>query len=240
MSKNIFAALETKDDSDQEVKAEVARKPTKKELRAEDQVKREHYGDKVVKDEHKGPIIPNKIKNKGDYGPGEKRPFERHSGTGKPAFTNDFKKGGFGKGNVGVAENEQDAKIGKKSDQHENGEEEKKDDAKIAPTPEPVEQIITLDEYVAKSGLNLQFIDAKNLPTQHSVKITDSTVKVMQAKIKDNVEYSKKGNKNVDNFVGLQNNPLLFAVENPIDGKRRVSKRNIKTDFNEQNFPALS
>ena len=101
MKANIFSALQ-KDDSDDDDKKVVPKeqaKPTKKQQREEDNVKREHFGDKVQKDTHShghhNPKDHPKVKD--DYKSGEKRPFDRHSGTGITAHANDAKKGGFGK-----------------------------------------------------------------------------------------------------------------------------------------------
>lgn len=49
----------------------------------------ENYGVGVSKEQsHKSKRPEWDIKNKGDYNSGDKRPFERRSGTGKPAFSN--------------------------------------------------------------------------------------------------------------------------------------------------------
>ena len=238
MSKNVFAVFEQNDDSDDDKKVDAPKKLTKKEARVEDKVKREHYGDNVVKDENAPKAHYDGPKNKGDYAPGEKRPYERHSGTGKPAFTNDYKKGGFGKGNVGRPEREGDIVLGKKEGDLDT--EDKKSPEKAQPVPEPKEEIMTLDEYMKNSGLNLQFINQKEEAVAQKVNITDKTVKLVQPKVKDSVEYSKKNAKNKDTMVVLNSNPLLEQAESTNDSRRKVSKRNVKTDFNEQNFPALS
>jgi hypothetical protein len=54
----------------------------------------------VPKEDHK-PDMGKDHPVKDDYGPGEKRPYDRHSGTGKQAFGDPKKKGGHGKGNEG-------------------------------------------------------------------------------------------------------------------------------------------
>lgn len=76
---------------------------TKKEKRAIDQQQRESLGDHVHKDtvgEYEAHKRDPKLKD--DYEPYADRPHDRHSGTGKPAFTHTFKKGGHGKGNIGT------------------------------------------------------------------------------------------------------------------------------------------
>ncbi len=102
MSNNIFQSLAPiSDDEDDQKVQEPVHRPTKKERREADQQLRDKFGDNVEKDVVSHKRSDNPPKNKGDYASGEKRPFERKSGTGQPAFVKKFKKGGHGKGNAG-------------------------------------------------------------------------------------------------------------------------------------------
>ena len=237
MSKNVFAALQVDSEDEQEKPSQNASKPTKKELRADDKQKREHYGDQIEKDPHAKTQILDAPKNKGDYASGEKRPYERHSGTGKPAFTNDFKKGGFGHGNVGKQPNINELKDEKLEDVI-PGQENKSKPAEV----EPKEVIITLEEYVSKSGVNFGYIQPQPQVISKPVHISDTTVKFVQPKIKEDVVYSKKNSKKGDNFGVGNNNPLLIApVEDSIPKRRHShNKKQAKNELSERDFPALS
>ncbi len=90
-NKNMFDVLadgDSADDNEEQPK----RKLSKKEQRENEKLLRETHGDKVEKEDHKksheGQV------NKGDYDANEKRPFDRHSGTGKQAFGHVKAKGG--------------------------------------------------------------------------------------------------------------------------------------------------
>ena len=84
--------------------ADKNKKLSKKEARVIDNQLKENYGAESGKEEHKKAHDGPKIKD--DYEAFEKRPYDRHSGTGRPAFKkNNFKKGGHGKGNVGILGN---------------------------------------------------------------------------------------------------------------------------------------
>ena len=118
-SKNLFNVLPKYDDDNVEEKK--VKKQTHKERREADQVVRESVGDKVNKDNNyrqkndrnrnpkrddRRPRTQNDredgSKPQGNRPQRQKREYERHSGTGRPAFKkNDYKKGGAGKGNVG-------------------------------------------------------------------------------------------------------------------------------------------
>lgn len=240
MSKNIFSVLQTKNDSDDESKthknAQPDHHPTKKEQRADDQVKREHFGDKVVKDEHQGQKIKDGPKNKGDYQSGEKRPYERHSGTGRPAFTHDYKKGGHGKGNVG---GEKDIKEDLNKD---NQKEE--DQKKEVPAPEPKEEIITLDEFVAQSGFNTEFLKKVEEIKIGNVNITDKNLKVIKPIEKVTETYNKKNVKHTEDFVHSNANKLISGIPIPMaktksSNNKDNGKKNSKIEFNDSNFPSL-
>lgn len=243
MSKNIFSVLQTNNDSDDEQqtnandKGKSDHKPTKKELRTEDVTKREHFGDKVVKDENAHQKIKDGPKNKGDYKSGEARPFERHSGTGKPAFTHEFKKGGFGKGNVGT---ENDIKDELKRDDK-NEEDKSNTEKQNVTVPEPKEEFITLDEYVAKSGFNTEFLKKEDEVKVGVVTVTDANLKVVAPHEKSTGVYNKKNLKHTDDFVHSNVNKLISGV--PAQGtkpKQNDSKKTQKMEFNETNFPSLS
>lgn len=149
MSKNIFNVLATHDDSEDEsrigqkrtqAKPTDVKRDTKKEARAKDVQLREKYGDQVEKEAR--PPRSN-MKPKDDYAPYEKRPYERHSGTGRPAFKkNDYKKGGHGKGNVGGVEGENTEAV--------NNTEETETNVNLVKLPE--EEIVTLDDYMTNTG----------------------------------------------------------------------------------------
>ena len=102
MSKNIFQSLALfSDDEEDQKDVPPPHRPNKKERREADHQLRETFGDSVQKDIVSHKRSDNPPKAKGDYASGEKRPFERRSGTGQPAFAKKFKKNGHGKGNVG-------------------------------------------------------------------------------------------------------------------------------------------
>ena len=233
MSKNIFSALAENSDSEKEEKSKQVVKPTKKESRAEDKVKREVYGDTVVKDPHQTEVKKDGPKNKGDYASGEKRPFERHSGTGRQAFGNSFKKGGYGKSNVGKPE---DDPIKPEATNEKEAEEQKTPEQ---PKQEPREEIITLEEYAQKNSSSFGFLKPAEEKPAKPLEIKDKTVKMVEPRQKEEVTYNKKG-KAKDTHA---QNPKKLVVTEPVpahESKRKVSKKNTKTEFNDANFPALS
>ena len=243
MKKNIFSVFQNNDTDDEAQAAKKVEpvKLTKKEARVEDQVKRQAYGDKVDKE------VPNKAKYhngprvKDDYQSGEKRPYERHSGTGRPAFTNDYKKGGHGKGNVG----------GDKDIEGELAKDKKVDEeAKAEPVPEPVEEIMTLEEYVSKGGYDASYMKkTEESKPSAPVKITDNTVKVVAPKQKEDQSYSKKS-KNADELVHTKGTNVTLDGPSPVpNGYRDRNARNTRdtarpkggrVEFSDANFPALS
>ncbi len=247
MSKNIFSVF-SKGDSEDEREDQALKpapaKPTKKELRAEDQQKREHYGDQVVKDGYRRDPRFDGPKNKGDYAPGEKRPYERHSGTGRPAFTKDFKKGGHGKGNVGRAEDDIKAGDDKANDKKKQNDEKDQKTEPQTPVPLP-EPIITADEYLAQSGRGLDFEVQKagNIDPK-SLKLNEKEVKFVQPRVKDELIVPKKYEAKKKDGRGEQ--PVALNLESSTsdyqqNGKRRNNrKQSHKLDYNEQNFPSLN
>ena len=231
MKTNIFSALQ-KDDSDDDTKKVTSKdqpKPNKKQLREEDKVKREHFGDKVEKDTPSHGQHKDYPRVKDDYKSGERRPYDRHSGTGVTAHANDAKKGGFGKGNVGTAKEEDNLR----EDQVEKGKE--------AVQPEPVEEIITLEEYQKSNNYNPDFL--KPLPEVKigDLKIEDKTVKLIQPKQKDTQEYTKKTGNNQE-IARLQNNGIKIDLSEPARGRKNsgVKKNNQPIEFNDKTFPSLS
>lgn len=86
---------------DARMETDKTKKLTKKEARVADMQLRDGFGDTAGKEDHIK--ISDGPKVKDDYEAFEKRPYDRHSGTGRPVFKkNNFKKGGYGKGNVGT------------------------------------------------------------------------------------------------------------------------------------------
>lgn len=82
MSKNIYEVLDTYEKGiDDNVKP--AKQLPKKEKRKEEKILREAYGDTVQKEKHKPGFVERQPPVKDDYKSGEKRPYDRHSGTGR-------------------------------------------------------------------------------------------------------------------------------------------------------------
>ena len=141
---------------------------TKKERRAEEATLREAYGDQVDKDpvgKYEANKRPQKVKD--DYESNEKRPFDRHSGTGQPAFTHSSKKGGHGKGNIGTVQDELDeAKEELKGGDHIEDEEEEQSPAQTQDSQHKIGakgqgKIILADQYVKEHKIDLGYIDPK-------------------------------------------------------------------------------
>ena len=234
MSKNIFSVLAKDDSDDDKPKQQSSQAPRlpKKEARAQDQQLREKFGDKVQKDTtHKR--SDNPPKNKGDYASGEKRPFERHSGTGKPAFTHDFKKGGHGKGNVG-----DQAKTAEVNDTDVKKTEENAQNAEVK-APEEPEEIIGADEYITKSGLNYNFLNTEEqVKNTKAPTITDPNLKVMSQKSKDEVVIRKA--RNPDSLIQGSKNIVEGQAGQKAYGNRKSSpQKGKRVEYNEVNFPAL-
>lgn len=264
MKKNIFSVFQnndTDDEGNKNKKVEGA-KPTKKELRAEDQIKREAYGDRVQKEVPNSQRYHDGPRNKGDYKPGEKRPYERHSGTGRPAFTHDFTKGGHGKGNVGGQKDiEADLKGG---DPKVEGDQGRAGESQPEIKAEPVEEIITLDEFVGKNSYLADLLGKKEEEKKPAapIKISDTSVKLVAPKEKESTTYIQKNVKrtgefvhtkgtnvnlegaapanqgNQGNFRGRNNNSGRDNRDNKDSGNR--GGKPARVEFNEANFPALS
>jgi len=234
MSKNIFSVLANEQSGEEEQK-----KLPKKEAQAKDKQLREHFGDQVQKDTVSHKRSDNPPKNKGDYVPGEKRPFDRHSGTGRPAFKNDFKKGGFGKGNVGSnIDAAKDLNVNQEESQTPKGDDSETQEKKLREEPE---QIITADEYISKTGLNYNFMN-----TDESIKnvkepiITDPNLKVMPQKSKDEPMVQRKA-KNPDELIKGSKNLSVGQGGQRLYGKRQPSPpKQKRIEMNDENFPSLS
>lgn len=243
MNKNIFQVLADSDDSDNETQKPKVKKPTKKQQRHKDNLLRQHHGDHVQKDQ-KSLNRPNKNpRPKDDYGKGEKRPFERHSGTGKPAFKkNNNKKGGYGKGNVGAYENEKnykddgvntiEQKIDSNLDNLEGGENVVKE--------EP-EEIVLLDEYVgntgAKFGIKRKQSDVKNKDPR-VFEDDNTTALVSKKSLRDNNYPKKKYSGNDGKSFGKN----IIQVDVGAGGKKKQDRRGGKKKkirYDKEEFPEL-
>jgi hypothetical protein len=239
MSRNIFSVLETNDSDDESKvkKSEPLARLTKKQQRAEDQVKREHFGDKVVKDVNAIEKLKDPIKEKGDYKPGEPRPFERRSGNERQAFGIEPKKGGFGKGNVGgVHEIQEELALVDGAIELESSKKKVEE-----PVIEVAEEIITLDEYVTMSGFNTDFLNKKDDAVPINIKSVDPNVKVIKPKEKEVNNYNKKNTRHSDEILlGNNKNGGIDFSANSKKTKMPITKKVAKIEFNEENFPSLS
>ena len=246
MSKNIFSVLAHEDSDEDKPKQQKVQQPVqklpKKEAQEQDRQLREKFGDQVQKDAVSHKRLDNPPKNKGDYASGEKRPFERHSGTGRPAFNNDFKKSGYGRGNVGTNPTDAEAKPEQKDKEEKEGEEQG-GEAKAPKVAEEPEQIIAADEFIKKAGLNYNFLQQEQQVTNTKPPtVTDPNLKVMSHKTKDEPQHNRKA-KNLDSLMQGSKN---LADEQAQTGQKAYSKRKPspqqkkRIDYNEENFPALS
>ena len=250
MSKNIFHVLTRHDDSDDEgqAKPKPGAKPqakpnnappakeTKKEYRAKDAQLREKYGD--VAENRDRPYRENggpRIKD--DYAPGEKRPYERHSGTGRPAHKkNDYKKGGHGKGNVGNdPEKAEDGNV--EAETNAEGEVEKK----VEVVKEPVEEIVTLDDYISNTGATFGIKGENQVRRKDPKAFEDANTKAIVSKRSQQVD-DKKNTKQV--VEKKQSNKNVVELNFEDNNQRRNNNRQgynkqgyVKYDKNE--FPSL-
>lgn len=254
MSKNIFNILPT-NDSDEEKPTGVKKKPqnavaqpmsrpNKREMRAQDQQLRERYGDQAEKERQV--LRHDNVRNKGDYAPGEKRPYDRHSGTGRPAFAhNDFKKQGHGKGNVGKYENTGSRYVQKNNDGNEEpNKEDTKDGQENSETqndqpsegqkqnaPAEAEEIISAEDYLAKSGLSFGFLqkqgEVKNTETK---KPDDPNLKVISSRKKDEPSYIKKA-KNPDSLIQTGASNIVSQSDEQNDSTRN-NNDNRRAEYN--------
>lgn len=244
---NIFQALaiNDSDDEDTKKKGKVGAAPvTKKEKRVQDAQLRERYGDTSGKTQNQR--ISNPVKNKGDYASGERRPFERRSGTGQPAFTNDHKKHGYGKGNVGsLPKDGNDVKKEKAIEEAGEGEANNGgEQTAVEVKEEPREEIITLDEFAAKHSKQFSYLNQSKEVLQVSAPvITEPNLKVMVQRKKDVLE-TKTKSKNLDSMITTTSN--IIATEKvpssvatrPAHGRPQAAARRIADT--EENFPSLN
>lgn len=241
MSKNIFNVLATNDDSDDEKriggrreqpKPTDVKKDTKKESRVKETQLREKYGDKVEKDTRPPRNGP---KPKDDYAPNEKRPYERHSGTGRPAFKkNDFKKGGHGKGNVGGVDAE---KPEGETVEGENNTQEGEVQPNIVKLPE--EEIVTLDDYISNTGAtfgikgenpSVKLKDPKAFEDANTKAIVSKrTLQEQESKKQTKIQEKKQVNKHIIE--------IDTAGQKKRDNRQGGKKGYVKYDKNE--FPSL-
>lgn len=199
MSKNIFGVLgNTKEVSSDEEERDV--KPMgRKEKKQYDKTLREGYGTTVQKDPFSKDNDHDDRKNKGDYGKGEKRPFDRHSGRGNQAYGNKNKKGGHGKGNVG--------KDGDYEEHHEN-----EDRVRAPVVEEPREEVMGVEEYLKQNGRKFG-LETKNEEIECNVKQTDDdNLILVKSKKKDNRNRNKKQQESL--FTDTLNNQIV-GVDRP-------------------------
>lgn len=246
MSKNIFTVLANNDDSDDEVqRPQQSKKPTKKQQRAKDGQLREKYGDYAPKNSDqaqkrtRNQYLDEK-KDKNDYGTGNNRAYERHSGTGKNAFKKGYnKKQGYGKGNTGKYDNEKDY-------QHEEGKTiEEKIDANVDNVEgqenqlkeEPME-IVTLDEYMGNTGAKFG-IKRKDSTKNKDPRLfeDDSTKALIGKKNMRDKNYPKKKYNNQEQKTYGKNIVQVDVSGKPTQDRRYGKKKRIKYDKEE--FPEL-
>ena len=242
MNTNVFNALDMKEKNEKEQKTENHEKThlTKKESREEEKNARAHFGDQVAKDTHQK--IKDSPKKKDDYESGEPRPFDRHSGTGKPAFLHQPKKGGHGKGNVGGETELKDELLEMEVEEIEKKEEHKKKEkeAQKLPAKNQKESIITLDEYVAKTGFNTDFLNKQEQVHLGKLNHLDPNIEVVIPKKKSTAVYNKKNVKHNEEFLhGGANLAHEEAQEAVPAEEKNVKKQSQKVEFNDQNFPKL-
>ena len=245
MSKNIFTVLATNDDSDDERRQAPSKaqpkapetKDTKKESRAKDTQLRERYGDKVEKDVKHGKVDGPKAKD--DYAPYEKRPYDRHSGTGKPAFKkNDYKKGGHGKGNVGDLVDEKKNQENTEGDNAKVQENKNEEETKVAIVKLPEEEIVTLDDYVNTTGSTFGLKTDQQIKLKDPKAFEDSTTKAIISKRTLNQDDEKK-NAKVQEKKQQTKNIVQIEVS---DERRRDARQNNKKNyvkFDKNEFPSL-
>lgn len=251
MSKNIFNVLAHHDDSDDEGHRKPAQKQgqakpnantnapqrdTKKEARAKDNQLREKFGDVAEKDSR--PPRGTNQRPRDDYGPGEKRPYERHSGTGRPPFKNDdYKKGGHGKGNVG-------AKPTKTEDGKAEGENavEETEAAPVNIVKLPEEEIVTLDDYISNTGATFGIKGGDNQVKKKDPKaFEDANTKAIVSKRAQQDVEDKKGAKQAERKQTTKN---VVEIDVGDDNQRRRDNRqgNSKqgyVKYDKAEFPSL-
>lgn len=246
MSKNIFTVLANEDDSDDEVqRPQQGKKPTKKQQRAKDNQLREKYGDYTPKDGSQAQKRTRKQyldekREKNDYGEGNNRAYERHSGTGKNAFKKDYhKKKGYGKGNAGKYENERDYQndegntIEKQIDANVDNIEGQENTLKEEP-----EEIVTLEEYEATTGAKFGIKRKESIKNKDPKAFEDENTKALVGKknMRDQ-NYPKKKYSNQEQKVYGKNIIQVDTSGKSHQERRYGKKKRIKYDKEE--FPEL-
>ena len=264
---NKFSILPTYDDDDDNYDIEKTKKKnkgadntgevgnqklTRKEIRAQDLLLREHYGDTVQKDVVSHKRNDNPMKPKDDWISGEKRPFERHSANGKPYSKNYVKKGGHGKGNIGSL-NEQaegDETIEAPEDQQflENEELiEKTNDIQDVNIPSQrqrnQEDVITLDQYVQEHGISIPLETEKTVDEEGARNFAlntrhfDADLRIHAPKKKEQKEYHHIA-RNPDSIFVPSTNIAVDLNTKPLTEQMMEDEFQIaplEQDFDQQN-----
>ena len=173
MSKNIFNVLATNDDSDDDRRPKT--KPQTTAPKKDNKPVAQAHGNQGDKYNRDGPKV------KDNYGPGEKRPYDRHSGTGRPAHKkDDYKKGGHGKGNVGTQEDNRKA-------EQVNAEGET---TEVTETPVivklPEEEMVTLDDYISNTGATFGIKGEQGVKNRDPKTFEDANTKAIVSKKEKN------------------------------------------------------
>lgn len=243
MSKNIFNVLATNDDSDDERRQAPAKtqnkpeekKDNKKDARAKDNQLREKFGDQVDKESNQKRVDGPRAKD--NYGPNEKRPYERHSGTGKPAFKkNDYKKSGHGRGNAGALDSE---KPNQENAEGENKQENKEEETKVNIVKLPEEEIVTIDDYINNTGATFGLkADNQQIKMRDPKAFEDANTKAIISKRTQQQDDGKKNTKTQEKKQTTKNVVAIdVETERKRDGKQGAKKGYVKFDKNE--FPTL-
>ncbi len=134
MSKNIFNVLAMDSDEEGNKNAQ-QQQQSKQQVRQKDKMFREGFG--TGNEKNNTQKIKKAPRNKGDYKPNQKRPYDRHSGTGRQAFGNKHQ-GGFNKGtdSKNYRNNQEELKDDVVNKDQTQGEESK---------PEPPKKVLTLE-----------------------------------------------------------------------------------------------
>merc|ERR1712013_605687 len=165
-SKNMFSVL-AQEESDEEDNNQT--KMNKQQRKASEKNLRESVGVTSGKENNKRSYEGKQVKD--SYNSGEKRQYDRHSGTGKGAFNKYEKKGGVGgKGNWGT-----------KDVEYEKKEEEIK------------EPVVTMDDYLKETGgqMKTTFVE-EELTKKTKVEVKDKNLLVYTKKEADYHEFHNK------------------------------------------------
>lgn len=252
---HVLARDDSDDDHDKKKdKAPPVKKPTKKEERAIDQQLRDKYATDSLKTDSRKVKLDRPPKD--DYESGEKRPYDRRSGTGRQAFGNNFKKQGHGLGNSGRFPREDDyidssknlIKANEQKTKQELEETQKAVEKSLAdgkpqePTPE---QYITLEEYVKVSGKKFGFEEEAQLQKKGSAPkaVVDPELKPIQnAKVPQEEFVTNKKKKDLNTALHAPANNLIESLPQGESFERKnskVGKKNPRKEFNDNDFPPL-